>query len=843
MEKYSPQKIEKKWPSSASASAKASADKKAAEGKLGYNPHVIEKKWQDKWEKSGLYKADDSSKKPKFYCLDMFPYPSGEGLHVGHWRGFVLSDVIARYQMLKGKNVLHPMGWDAFGLPAENTAIKNQIHPRLFTQKAIANFRKQLKQIGAMYNWSREINTSEPEYYQWTQWLFLQLYKNKLAYRKKAPVNWCPSCQTVLANEQVVGSKCERCESTVTKKDLTQWFFRITDFAEDLLKDLDELDWPERVKILQRNWIGKSEGALVKFKIDHSNQNIEVFTTRPDTLFGATFMVLAPEHPFIEKLKVQNSNVKIIDEYISKTRQESDIDREANEKEKTGVLTGAYAINPVNNQKIPIWIADYVLANYGTGACMCVPAHDQRDFEFAQKFDLPIIQVISQNDQQQKLKQAYTDEGMMINSDSYNGLKSSEAKKKITQDLAEKNIAKASVNYRLRDWLISRQRYWGAPIPIIYCQKCGEVAVPEKDLPIKLPEDIEFKPHGESPLKLSSKFLNTACPRCGGKAIRETDTMDTFVDSSWYYFRYTDPKNNKEFAGQMKINYWMGAGLPTRSSKSEGGVDFYVGGIEHAVLHLLYGRFISKALHKLKIINFNKNGEPFQKLFNIGMIHLHGAKMSKSKGNIVSPDDLIDKYGTDALRGYELFIGPAELDSQWQALGISGVYRFLEKIWEVFNSKISNKTQKDSQIEQTIKTVTEEIGSLKLNTTISHLMELFNYLKKQKEISESYARKINILLAPFFPHLAEELWKLQGNQESVFKESWPTYDKTLVKASTINLPIQVNGKTRKIIQINPEANQSEAQKLAEKEITQLLKGKAIKKVIFVPCRIINFVIE
>ena len=911
-----------------------------------YHPQEIEGKWQKKWQEADLYRAEDFSQKPKFYCLDMFPYPSGEGLHVGHWRGYVLSDLLARFQMLSGKNVLHPIGWDAFGLPAENAAIKSGSQPKIFTQKAIEIFRRQLKQIGAMFDWSREINTSDPSYYQWTQWLFLKLYENGLAYRKKAPVNWCPSCQTVLANEQVIGGLCERCESQVIKKDLVQWFFKITDFAEELLKDLDKLDWPERTKTLQRNWIGKSEGAIVKFPICNLKFSIEVFTTRIDTLYGCTYVVLAPEHPILENPKFQIPNAKQVEDYISKTKNKSEIERAAIDKEKTGVFTGLYAINPINNQKIPIWVADYVLMGYGTGACMCVPAHDIRDFEFAKKFKIPIrpvirkkenyvysylmgsknidnkelekmdIEIIGENeDKNRKIKipknqltnyeelitdkmtpgfwneyigdnivflfkhkdnsierlildsqteshinklaaefceeplgdksvwellidnsfytdkVIHTDYGVLINSNDFNGLTSEKAKIKMTEKLKKEGTADFAVKYRLRDWLISRQRYWGAPIPIIYCDKCGEVPVPEKDLPVVLPENVEFKPKGESPLKQAKEFQNTKCPKCGGKALRETDTMDTFVDSAWYYLRYLDSNNTAVMSEAKKIDYW----LP---------VDLYIGGVEHAILHLLYARFVSKALHQLKIVNFDPQGEPFRKLFNIGMVYLHGAKMSKSKGNIVSPDELIEKYGTDALRGYELFIGPADQDSAWQIAGISGIYRFLQKVWIFYQNEFSKDEKKDSQVEKTIKIVTYEIENLRPNTAISHLMELFNYLKNQKDISQEYAQKILILISPFFPHLAEELWKGQGHQESIFKEQWPEFDQRLTEQAMIKIAIQIDGKTRAILEVEKDLTKDEVEKRAKslEKISFYLAKKNIQKVVFVPGKILNFVL-
>ena len=789
-----------------------------------YDFKSIEKKWQERWEKSGAHKAKVDPNVPKFYCLDFFPYPSGEGLHVGHWRGYVLSDIIARYQKLHGKEILHPMGYDAFGLPAENAAIKNNIHPKIFTEKAIERFRKQLKEIGAMYDWEREINSSDPNYYKWTQWLFLELYKAGLAYRKKAPVNWCPTCQTVLANEQVASGECERCGSAVTKKELTQWFFKITNYAERLLNNLEHLDWPERTKTLQRNWIGKSEGAMIKFPIADTDLSIEVFTTRPDTLFGATFMVLAPEHRLIQEITAPK-HVDEIEKYILKTKAESDIFREQVERKKTGVFTGAYAINPINKKKIPIWVADYVLTSYCTGACMCVPGHDLRDFDFAKKFDLPIIQVISADGREN---------GVMINSGKFNGLASLTAKEKITQELKTQKAADFQTNYRLRDWLISRQRYWGAPIPIIYCKTCGEVPVPKKDLPVLLPTDVEFRPKGESPLKQSKKFTLTTCPNCGGKATRETDTMDTFVDSSWYYFRFTDPQNDRQIACDKAINSW----LP---------VDLYIGGIEHATMHLLYARFVSLALHDLKIINFNNLGEPFAKLFNIGLIYLHGAKMSKSKGNVVNPDELVDRFGSDALRGYEMFVGPADQDSVWQVSGIAGISRFLEKIWR-FSQNLEpyrlSSALNSKLVSKTITKINDDIENFRINTAISALMEFFN--QAEKNLSTNDFKSIVIAFSPIFPHLAEEVWRNLGEKDSIFKSTWPVIgreDKNITE--DVILPIQINGKLKTTITIKNNATLTKAVALAREsaKIKASIKGKKVVKIVYIPGKIINFVLD
>ena len=803
-----------------------------------YDFKTIEKKWQAIWEKTRAHKAKDTPGRSKFYCLDFFPYPSGEGLHVGHWRGYVLSDIIARYQKLHGKNILHPMGYDAFGLPAENAAIKENSHPKIFTEKAIKRFQKQLREIGAMYDWNREINSSDPSYYKWTQWIFLKLYHAGLAYRKKAPVNWCPGCQTVLANEQVVAGVCERCGSKVTKKELTQWFFKITDYAEKLLGGLDKLDWPERTKTLQSHWIGKSEGAIIKFKMNalpEAGQNtkfkIDVFTTRPDTLYGATFMVLAPEHPIVQQITTQE-NIDSVQNYIEKTRLESELFRENPKREKTGVFTGAYAINPVNGAKIPIWIADYVLLYYGSGACMCVPAHDVRDFEFAKKFKLPIIQVISADGKKNKNVLPYVESGINLNSGPYNGLESLVVKKKITEDLKKKELADFAVNFRLRDWLISRQRYWGAPIPIVYCEFCGEVPVPEKDLPILLPDDIEFRPRGDSPLKQSKKFVETSCPNCSGKARRETDTMDTFVDSSWYFLRFADPQNNQEFASQKALNNWMP-------------VDLYVGGIEHATMHLLYARFVSLALHKLGFLKFNESGEPFQKLFNIGLIYLHGAKMSKSKGNVVNPDDLVEKYGSDALRGYEMFVGPALQDSEWQVSGIVGIYRFLEKLWKFVSSiKSDSRTSIKNQalIHQTTKKITIDIENFHLNTAIATLMSTLNSL--DTEISQDDFSKLLIIVSPIFPHIAEEIWQKMGHKNSIFNETWPKFDSAHLGNEKIKIAVQVNGKLRDLIVVGDDSSKEKIINQAKTAKVKLNIGDSqISKTIYIPGKIINFVIK
>ncbi|PIT94240.1 leucine--tRNA ligase [Candidatus Falkowbacteria bacterium CG10_big_fil_rev_8_21_14_0_10_43_11] len=957
-----------------------------------------ENAWQKKWEKWELYKADDKSDKPKKYILDMFPYPSGAGLHVGHPEGYTATDIYSRYLRMNGFNVLHPMGWDAFGLPAENYAIKQGVHPDDSTHKNINRFREQIKSLGLSYDWPREVDTSSPDYYKWTQWFFLFLYKNGLAYKKKAKVNWCSSCQTVLANEQVISGKCERCGNDVTQKDLAQWFFKITDYADRLISDLDKINWPEPIKTMQRNWIGKSEGEEIEFKVlidvknfvrlgfktqpntdlknnirttwfltfstkereeffntkeeclyiinaifnsclrhgftlhevsamkDHvhiildsdKNMTIEkmykylkgysakkfnqkfdknwenskgahvwmpkgeysiikdenqyksilqyvqnnpekdgllrkerllsenfnnlyyilnIFTTRPDTLFGATYMVLAPEHELVEILKNDGvslgfktqANKKIknqdkIESYLELAKNKSDLQRTDLNKEKTGVeLKGIKAINPANNEEIPVWIADYVLSTYGTGAIMAVPAHDERDWEFARKYNLSIVEVILGGNVKQS---AYINSGKMINSGEFDGLASEEAKKKI----AEKVGGKLKTQYKLRDWLVSRQRYWGAPIPIIYCDKCGEVPVSEKDLPVVLPKDVDFKPTGESPLVHSKSFHNVKCPHCGAKARRESDTMDTFVCSSWYYFRYTDPKNKKEFAGKKQMKKW----LP---------VDLYVGGAEHAVLHLMYARFFTKALFDHGYIDFD---EPFLKLRNQGMILAEdGRKMSKSLGNVINPDEVVKNLGADSMRLYEMFMGPLEDAKPWQTRGIVGVRRFLERVWTM-QSKVHKVESQRMKIllHKTIKKVTEDIENMKFNTAVSAMMIFTNEAQKEGINKDDFV-KFLIILAPFAPHIVEELWDRMGNKKSIFKEPWPKYNEELIKEDVINLVLQINGKVRDSIEVPADISEEEAKEkaLASEKARKWTKGKGVAKVIVVKNRLVNIVIK
>ena len=805
-----------------------------------YKPGEIENKWRQYWEKEGVNKTVQDEKRPKYYCLDMFPYPSGSGLHVGHWRGYVLSDAWARYKRLQGYNVLHPMGWDAFGLPAENDAIRKGIHPEINTRRNIEIFKRQLWDLGAMYDWEKEINTSTPDYYKWTQWIFVQFFKKGLAYRAKMPVNWCPSCKTVLANEEVTGGTCERCGSQVTKKMMEQWLLKITAYADRLLYDLDKLQWPEKVKIMQRNWIGRKEGANVIFKaIDPkgNEHDLLIFTTRPDTLFGATFMVLAPEHPLVDVLTTDDRKEEV-KAYVEKAMMATEIDRTALTREKTGVFLGSYAINPVNGEKIPIWISDYVLMTYGSGAIMAVPAHDQRDFEFAKKFNLPIVQVISPDGKEQELEEAYEGEGIMFNSAQFNGMTSQECKKKIVEWLKEKGLADFTVSYHLRDWIFSRQRYWGEPIPIVYCKKCGIVAVPEEDLPVLLPKVESYRPSGtgKSPLATIPEFVHTKCPKCGGDAERETDTMPQWAGSSWYFLRYPDPKYDKGPFNPEEVNKW----LP---------VDMYIGGVEHAILHLLYARFFTKFLYDLGLINFD---EPFQRLFNQGMIWRHGAKMSKSKGNVVSPDPLVEKYGSDSLRIYELFIGPPEYDAEWNDRGIIGVHRFLEKFWNLALNIIENNAKESSLkakklVHKLIKLVTKRLNEFKINTAVSAFMEFTNEMSKiPEECSLDDLKKVIILLSPFAPHIAEELWHRSGENKSIFQiGKWPEYEEKYLVEDYMTIPVQVNGKLRATLNVSKSISKDEIINMAKEHpnVKKHIENREIKKIIYVPQRIINIAVK
>ncbi len=801
-------------------------------------------KWQRYWEEQGLFSADLSRGEKKYYCLMMFPYPSAS-LHVGHGRNYIIGDVVARYKMMKGFNVFTPMGWDAFGLPAENAAIKNHIHPKESTVRNITTMKRQLRQWGVGYDWDKEINSSDPDYYRWTQWIFLQLYKAGLAYKKMASVNWCPSCRTVLANEQVINGACERCDAQVENKELEQWFFRITAYAERLLEDIEKLgEWPERVKIMQRNWIGKSRGVTITFPVIDSTVSLTCFTTRVDTIYGATYMVLAPSHPAVETLAACAPNKDEILSFLKSVRNDP-APAPGEEVEKRGVWSGHCVRNPMTGEHIPLWIANYVLMEYGTGAVMAVPTHDERDFEFAKKYDLPLRVVIDNPVSPLKadtMNEAYTDDGIMVNSGQFNGMPNREAMEKIADYMEAHSIGSRSVHYRLRDWLISRQRYWGAPIPIVYCDTCGERAVSEEKLPVLLPEKVAFTPHGESPLKGAPDFVNTACPSCGKKARREIDTMDTFVDSSWYYLRYLSAHNTNKAFDRETADRW----LP---------VDQYIGGVEHAILHLLYSRFITKVLYDLGLIGFD---EPFGRLFTQGMIVKNGAKMSKSKGNVVSPDTLIKKYGPDTVRLYTLFIGPPEKDAEWNDRGVEGAFRFLKRFFTLATrvnkppdahpqrkkgaaggERPNAETDLRRMTHMTVKKVTGDMErDFHFNTAISSIMELVNMLYKVSDegmksgpVIRDAVKTATLLLAPFVPHTAEELWRQAGETGSVFTAAWPTCDDSCIKM-----------RSRMTVPADMERKQLEAEVCADPAIVRWVDGKKIKKVIFVPGKLVNIVL-
>ena len=798
-----------------------------------YNHKEIEKKWRHNWDVTPINK---DTTKPKYYCLDMFPYPSGSGLHVGHWRGYVISDVWSRYKMLHGYHIIHPMGWDAFGLPAENYAIKMKTHPAISTAANIANIKRQINEIASLYDWDMEVNTTDPKFYKWTQWIFVQMFKKGLAYEKEMPINWCPSCKTGLANEEVVNGCCERCGAEVTKKNLKQWMLKITAYADRLLADLDKLDWPEKVKKMQADWIGKSYGAEVDFKLENSDEKITVYTTRPDTLYGATFMVLAPEHAMAKSLATDETRADV-EAYIQMAANKSSVDR-LQGKEKTGVFTGSYAINPLNGAKVPIWLSDYVLADYGTGAIMCVPAHDDRDFAFATKFNIPIIQVIAKDGKEiENMTEAYTEAvGTMINSGEWNGMESSVLKKEAPHIIEEKGFGRATVNYKLRDWVFSRQRYWGEPIPIVHCPDCGAVPVPEDQLPLLLPDVESYEPTGtgESPLAAIDEWVNTTCPCCGKPAKRETNTMPQWAGSSWYFLRYIDNKNDKELVSREKADKY----LP---------VDMYIGGVEHAVLHLLYSRFYTKFLHDIGVVDFD---EPFKKLFNQGMITgKNGIKMSKSKGNVVSPDDLVRDYGCDSLRLYEMFVGPPELDSEWDERGIDGVYRFITRFWKLAVDSIEANVDPTKEMiklrHQMVHTITRRLEDFSLNTVVSGFMEFNNKFielaKKEGGIDKETIQTFVTLLAPFAPHIGEELWERLGNTGSVFENNkWPEADEELMKDDEIQVPVQINGKTKVVISVPADISKDDAIAQGKEALGDKLTGNIIKE-IYVPGRIINIV--
>lgn len=800
-----------------------------------YQAAEIEAKWRKNWEEKPININD--GKKNKYYCLDMFPYPSGSGLHVGHWRGYVISDVWCRYMMMNGNHyVIHPMGWDAFGLPAENYAIKMGIHPSISTAENIRNIKRQIKQIGAIYDWDMELNTTDPKFFKWTQWIFVQMFKKGLAYQKEMPINWCPSCKTGLANEEVVDGKCERCGSEVTKKNLKQWMLKITAYADRLLDDLDKLDWPEKVKKMQTDWIGRSYGAEVDFAVDGTDEKVTVFTTRPDTLYGATFLVLAPEHPSVEKL-TKPEQAEAVNGYVAAAKNKSNVDR-MQDKEKHGAFTGSYAINPLNGKKLPIWISDYVLADHGTGAIMCVPAHDSRDFDFAKKFGLPIIQVIAKDGKEvSDLQEAYTEtEGVMIHSGEWDGMDAKKCKEEAPAVIEQRGLGRKKVNYKLRDWVFSRQRYWGEPIPIVHCKVCGAVAVPEEELPLLLPDVEKYEPTGtgESPLAAIESFVNCKCPKCGRDAKRETNTMPQWAGSSWYFLRYVDVHNDRELVSREKADRY----LP---------VDMYIGGVEHAVLHLLYSRFWTKFLYDIGVIGFD---EPFLKLFNQGMITgKNGIKMSKSKGNVVSPDDLIRDYGCDALRLYEMFVGPPELDSEWDERGIDGVYRFLTRFWRLVCENCAKDVPETRQLlrirHQMVYTLTERLKSFSLNTVVSGFMEYTNKLldlSTKGGVNHETLKVFVQLLAPFAPHISEELWQRLGEKESVFHSEWPVASEEAMKEEEVEIVVQVNGKRKATILISVEDTKDLVLAKAREALGERLTGNLVKE-IYVPGRIVNFVVK
>ncbi len=824
-----------------------------------YFPQEIEKEWQKIWEDNKFGKTYDDSDRPKYYALSMFPYPSGK-LHMGHVRNYTITDVIARFKKMHGFNVLHPIGWDSFGLPAENAAIQHNENPEKWTDENISYMKMQLKKLGLMYDWDREVATCKPDYYKWTQWLFLQLYKKGLAYKKEAAVNWCDKCATVLANEQVIDGKCWRCDSVVEKKYLSQWFLKITDYAEVLLKDIDKLDgWPDSVKTMQRNWIGKSQGAILKFKVKEiEGMEIPVYTTRPDTVYGITYLVVAPEYHDIEKLTTPEQK-EAVEAYRANARKMTEIERLSTERVKTGVPLGTHAINPFNGEEFPLWTADYALVEYGTGAVMAVPTHDERDFDFAKKYNLPMKVVIQNPENPSDCKDAaYTEPGVLVNSEEFSGMENEKAKKAITQKAVDGGYGEFKTQYRLRDWLISRQRYWGAPIPIVYCEHCGPQPVPEDQLPVKLPEDVDFKVVGKSPILTSKTFLETTCPVCGGKATRETDTMDTFICSSWYYLRYADAKNANEPFSKELVNKW----LP---------VDQYVGGIEHAILHLLYSRFFTKALKDLGLLDFD---EPFKNLLTQGMVLKDGSKMSKSKGNTVDPDEIFENYGADTARLFILSDSPPARDFDWSDAGVEGCYKFLNRVWRLYASQQENlildyklpediaalKKENNDLVRTThiaIKGITQDISNeFQFNTVISKYREfvnaIYDYAGKKSEFSDedknvfSFAMVTLLkLMAPTTVHLTEELYHAMGGQGSIHETQWPEYDEKLAKTSAITLVVQINGKVKDKIEVDSESSKEELEKAAlqSEKIKENIEGKQIIKTIVVPGRLVNIVVK
>ena len=818
-----------------------------------YVAQDIEKKWQTYWEESGVFKTEYDPSKEKYYVLEMFPYPSGN-LHMGHVRNYSIGDVVARFKKMRGFNVLHPMGWDAFGMPAENAAIKNGVSPKDWTLDNIANMTRQQKELGLSYDWGREVATCKEDYYRWTQWIFQQFYKKGLAYKKEAKVNWCEHDHTVLANEQVIDGKCWRCDNDVVKKDLKQWFFKITDYADRLLDDLDTLDqWPDRVKAMQRNWIGRSEGTQFAFYVPKIDKSFEVYTTRVDTLFGVSYVVLAPEHPYVKELIQDASNKAELEAFIETLRNQSDIERTSTEAEKVGMFTGSYATHPITGKEVPIWIANYVLADYGTGAVMGVPAHDERDYAFAKKYDLPVNWVIQNTAQDldfASLDAAFTEDGILVNSGDFSGKTSEEARQALGDYFTEQGTGRKTVNFRLRDWLISRQRYWGCPIPVVYCDKCGEQLVPEDQLPVKLPEDVSFDGGAISPLATSENFLNTTCPCCGGPARREIDTMDTFIDSSWYFLRYTDARNDKEVFNKEIAKYWMN-------------VDQYIGGIEHAILHLLYARFFVKVLHDIGLVEVD---EPFKALLTQGMVLKEGSKMSKSKGNVVSPEEIIAKYGADTARLFILFAAPVDRDLDWSDQGVEGSYRFLGRVWRIIDtyqqlgasghhdSLSKDETALRRELHRAIKKVTEDLdGKFNFNTAISTVMELVNAMYQfkdshdfvQSDLAKELVEKLTLLLAPFVPHITEEIWHECGFEGSVHAASWPTYEESALVVDEVEVAVQVNGKVRDKLTVSVSLSKEELEAAAKAlpRVQEFTEGKTVVKVIVVPKKLINIVVK
>ncbi len=803
---------------------------------MNYKFGEIEKKWQEYWYKNETFRAENNSDKPKFYALVEFPYPSGHGLHVGHPRSYTAMDIVARKRRLDGYNVLYPMGWDAFGLPTENFAIKNNIHPAIVTENNINNFRRQLKSIGFSFDWGREVNTTDPAYYKWTQWIFLKLFEKGLAYKQEMPINWCTSCKVGLANEEVVNGKCERCGGEVVQKRKSQWMLKITEYAQRLIDDIEELDFIDKVKTQQVNWIGRSEGAEVDFQLNRGDKTVRIFTTRPDTLFGATYMVLSPEHPYIDELREYITNFDAIEAYRKEAAHKSELERTELNKDKTGVpIEGIMAINPVNGKEIPVWISDYVLMTYGTGAIMAVPAHDTRDWEFAKKFDLPIIEVVAGGEDVQK--EAYTDvaSGTMVNSGMLDGLQVKDAMEKIMDFLTEKGIGQRRVNYKLRDWLFSRQRYWGEPIPLVWCEKCGWVPIPEDQLPLTLPEIENFAPgpEGESPLCQATEWIHTTCPKCGGEASRETDTMPQWAGSSWYFLRYIDPKNDDALASAEALDYW----LP---------IDWYNGGMEHTTLHLLYSRFWHKFLYDIGVV---KTKEPYNKRTSHGMIlGENGEKMSKSRGNVVNPDEVVENFGADTLRTYEMFIGAFDQTTPWSTNGVKGCHKFLERVWNLMPMLVDgNEYSKELEgaMHKTIKKVTDDTEKMKFNTAIAALMALINDIYKLGRINRAELRSFLLLLNPTAPHITEEMWQMAGFEGYLHDAAWPTYDEAKTVDDSIEIVLQANGKIRGKMTVPTGLTREELEKLAmESEAAQaIIAGKQVVKVIAVPNKLINIVVR